>query len=175
MLYITARDATCYGHGGLVVERQTAQLAVEGMTHTYALRVCRITAVVQESVLLLLDRHEVIAYRHAHLKLAVVIGHHRLTVARGDRAVHIDIRLLHRYGGVLVVRHTAYAERADIVKVHTVVHQRVVTYIAQLLRGVEPVNTKGRHNRVGRSCAGERYALDDIVTVLIRLGFQRQS
>ena len=174
------RDTLAYytashGDGGLIIEGQAAYLAVESMAYTHAVGIDRITAVVDEGVPLLLDGDEMVAYRHAYFKLAVVVGHHRLTVTRCDRAVHIDVRLLHRYGSMLVIRHTAYAERTDVVKVHAVVHQRVVAYIAQLLDGIEAVDAESGHDGIGSSFAGERHALDDVIAVNVRLGFQRKG
>ena len=70
-----------------------------------------------------------------------------------------------------VVDMAGHRERTDVLEVGRV-YERVGTYVAKQHVRVELVNTIERHHSIRRSCAGERYALDDVVTVRVRFGLQ---
>ena len=161
LFYIT----TCHTTGEIdecgIIESQILHLAVEVNRHTC---LSRIASVVNKLMSLFLDLDEMFSDRHADGILAVSIGLYRFAVLGTYLTVDIERTALNRIVRSGVIDRAADRERGDIVKVSTVMHERIGTHITQLLRRIERVYAERRYDGIRRSFAGERYTTDDIIT-----------
>ena len=166
----TTDDATHDDGLRLVGKCQSADRVVE-VVHT----LCRITAVVQEGVTLLLDVDGMFADADGDGELTVLVGGDFLApfVFHHD-IVHTEATALHRIGGVLVIHHALHVEAAVVGKVLRVERECLGRHIQRAGGRRETMGTLRRNQRIRSTLTGKRYAAQGVGAHRVRYGIERQ-
>ena len=117
--------------------------------------------------------YEVLTNGYGDVVFAITFALHHLAILVLQQTVDIYLHTLDGHIGTCIVDMSAHGERRHVLEVGGV-DERILTHEEKRLGGVELMDAKERHHRIGRSLAGERYALDDVVAVSIGLGLQLQ-
>ena len=115
-------------------------------------------------------RDIVLSDGHVDDELTVLIGHHRLVVARHSTTVHIDLHAVNRDIGAGVDDGATHLEGTDIGEIDAVVYHRRTADETALLLGRELMAVERRNDIEVRTLAAERHSLDDIVAIDVGLG-----
>ena len=166
----TTDDATHDDGLRLVGKCQSADRVVE-VVHT----LCRITAVVQEGVTLLLDEDGMFADADGDGELTVLVGGDFLApfVFHHD-IVHTEATALNRIGGVLVIHHALHIEAAVVGKVLRVERECLGRHIQRAGGRRETMGTLRRNQRIRCTLTGKRYAAQGVGAHRVRYGIERQ-
>ena len=136
---------------------------------------CGIASACNHGVAAELGLHKMLANRHGKLIVAAGVTLYHLAVGVLQRTIHIHLNSFDGHVGTCIIDVAAHHERRHVLEVGFVVDERVVANKKNGLAGIELVDTIHGHDGVGRSFTRERYALDDVVAVLVGLGLQLEG